>query len=106
MAIVPFYSDGRFIQEGMRGDWDDLHYVIEVVYEPHKRAWIAYNPPPHERDSLTFEIERAQIHTEAGSRNELSRLKCGYPEWICFRKALTEKYRVEIAKYLFPQLEK
>ena len=97
-------TESRYIEGGMRGDWDDLHYVIEVDYDPNKRAWIGYNPPPHERDILAFEIERAQVYTEAGSRNELDRIKCGYPQWKCKRQPLTTEYRAQIAKCVFEQI--
>lgn len=80
-----------YIYGGMGGDRDPYHYVIEVMYG--EMAWIVSNPPPHKCDALCLRLSQAQIYTESGARNTLSRLICGYPLWACRMVRFTDDYR-------------
>ncbi len=80
-----------FIYGGMGGDRDPYHYVIEVLYG--HMAWIVANPPPHKCDALCLRLSQAQIYTESGARNTISRLYCGYPDWQCRAVRFTDDYR-------------
>lgn len=80
-----------YIYGGMGGDRDPYHYVIEVLYG--ELAWIVSNPPPHKCDALCLRLSQAQIYTESGARNTISRLHCGYPLWAVRMVRFTDLYR-------------
>lgn len=80
-----------FVYGGMGGDRTPHKYVIEVLFDD--PAWIVYNPPPHKCDALCLSLSEAQLYTESGARNTLSRLLVGYPFWRCVAVQFTDQYR-------------
>jgi len=105
-------ADGFTLEEdlerrlGRRLTAMDMLQVIEVR-NAGRPAWLT-EPLPHRNDSITFDIEKAHVFVNwCRVRDTLSRLHCGYPQWVCVSVAYNEHYRAEFAKNfpLDPELE-
>jgi hypothetical protein len=100
-------ADGLTLEEdlerrlGRRLTAMDMLQVIEVR-NAGRPAWLT-EPLPHRNDSITFDIEKAHVFVDWHRvRDTLSRLRCGYPQWVCVGVAYNEHYRAEFAKNFSP----